>query len=50
MKCLLKRTKFGKLAHCKDDLDLDRYDGRTILTCQREHKIKHCVECMNYPK
>ena len=50
MKCLLKKTKFGKLAHCKDDFDLDRYSGIEVMKCLRNHKVRHCVECKGHPK
>jgi len=48
--CLLKKTKYRKLSHCKDGLDLDRYSGIEILNCLRKHKVKHCIDCLFYPK
>lgn len=48
IECLLKRTKFGKLSFCKDDLDLDRVPTQKVLECLRKHNVEHCIDCEFY--
>ena len=49
MKCLLKLTKFKTLEHCKDDFGLKRHPIFKVINCLEEHKVKHCVDCKDYP-
>lgn len=49
-KCLLKKTKLGGLAFCKDEFDFDRYSANQIMECLRNHNVEHCIDCEFYPK
>lgn len=49
-KCLLKKTRLGKLAFCKDDFNFNKYSGYQIMECLKTHNVKHCVDCKFYHK
>ena len=51
MKCLLKLTTYGDYRFCKDKLDTrkNRIPTYKVIQCLEEHKVKHCINCKDYP-